>query len=482
MKHRGHSKTFIPITLMLILLSSGHAFSEGRYHHKTISDAYRTPDSSPKQDRELTLSDAIAIALENNPDMRVADAETQRMSAHLKRADSAFMPNVDLYTSYQKGDAPSGALFTSIDQRKFDPATDFNYPGDYENFESGITATMPVFNGGRNYLGRKMAAEALSASREGRRSAINRISADVINAWFNTLSAREFINISEESVTTVKSQLDIMMVRYKGGSALKSDILSLKVRLAEAEEDLVRSRNGFRLAKAALAMIMGLPPEKDLTLTDKPIHFEEPSGSLDSTIRKALDSRPEIRQSKAMVQSAGIGMDKAKATYIPSVHLSGKYYYDDPDMNYSNDRKNWIFGVMVNWNIFSGLSGKADRKEALAAMENSLSMDRKTELAIKLDVTRAWLNLEESAARLDVARKSVDMAAESLDLVRKQYEGGSATITRYLEAELALNSSKTRSVSAHYDHLKAIAETARASGVLVMPETLVSRESERENH
>ncbi len=55
-------------------------------------------------------------------------------------------------------------------------------------------------------------------------------------------------------------------------------------------------------------------------------------------------------------------------------------------------------------------------------------------------------------------------AEESLSLVKKQYEGGSATITRYLEAELDRNRARTRSAAAYYDRDKAIADIARAVG------------------
>jgi outer membrane protein TolC len=58
----------------------------------------------------------------------------------------------------------------------------------------------------------------------------------------------------------------------------------------------------------------------------------------------------------------------------------------------------------------------------------------------------------------------VDKAEESLDLVKKQYEGGSATVTRYLEAELDSNQARIRAIAARYDREKARAEIGRAIG------------------
>jgi len=63
-----------------------------------------------------------------------------------------------------------------------------------------------------------------------------------------------------------------------------------------------------------------------------------------------------------------------------------------------------------------------------------------------------------------VTEASVAQAEESLSLVRKEYEGGSATITRYLEAELALNRARILAKAACYDKQRAVASVGRGIG------------------
>ncbi len=57
------------------------------------------------------------------------------------------------------------------------------------------------------------------------------------------------------------------------------------------------------------------------------------------------------------------------------------------------------------------------------------------------------------------------MAAESFNLVRQQFDGGSATITRYLEAELAWNRAGLNETTAYYDWAKAQADIKRSIGL-----------------
>jgi outer membrane protein len=167
---------------------------------------------------------------------------------------------VNVYTEYLQGDAPSAYLFKSIDQRKLPPDTDFNDPGWFENYESGVSAGINLFNGGRDGLNREMAKTGLTISQLDRDGIENQVMATAIGAYYDVLAAANFTTVAQASVETTRSQLRIMDVRFKSGGALKTDLLSLQVRVAETEEILVQSRNRQRLAKAAWPKFSGLSP------------------------------------------------------------------------------------------------------------------------------------------------------------------------------------------------------------------------------
>jgi outer membrane protein TolC len=438
----------------------------------------------------LTFKNAVQTALKQNPDILSADAAIRNSEAMTQKTSAGFMPVVDIYTDYITGDAPSSALFTSIDKRELSPSADFNRPGVFRNFESGIRAQMTLFNGGRNCLARQASADFLAAAKAGRRAVVNSVIGNVMQLWFQIVSADRFIRISEETVDNIRRQLDIMSVRFQGGSVLKSDILSLKVRLAEAEEELIRNRSKSSVAKASLAVLLGKSPGSDLVVNTTNTDFT----MLGNTIKNALNGmasnqsdsmpsdtmRPEIVQLEKIVSGSQKNVARAKRIYLPSVQLVGKYYMDDADMHYDTDRDNWTAGVMMNWNLFSGFADIADRKKAAAEYQAALQEKRKTDLAVALDEKKSRLILEEASARLDVSGKNKELAEESLSLVKKQYEGGSATVTRYLDAELALSKAKTRLATAMCDQMSAVVETARAKGLLSDPGFIFEAPVDRE--
>jgi outer membrane protein TolC len=471
MKNKG-----LLVWLVAVFLTLGAGcVQRDRYTYEHIKAAHPVQDrhpaaeapSPPDLSGPLSIKGAIRIALEQNPDVDMALARIRQSEAMIDEATAAFWPALSAYGEYMQGDAPSSYLFKTIDQRLLPPNVNFNDPGWFENYEVGLRVRWNLFNGGRDWLRRKMAETGLEIHQLDRQSVENGLVESVIHAYFNVLAARDFVQIAEDSVGTVAEQKRVVAVRYKGGSALKSDLLSLEVRLAQAREDLVRAKNNESLSLAALANLLGLNADTDIPLKDQeniPVALPE---DYREGLKRALARRPELRKVRDQVVHSQMALDAARSEYLPRLDGEFRYYFDDPDFDFDTDRENWTAGVILNWDAFTGFSTKAKVEKARGVLEEMLAADRKTTQSIQLDIKTVYLRLAEAGARLEVAEASVAQAEESLSLVKKEYEGGSATITRYLEAELARDRARIRARSAFYDREKAIASVARGIGYWV---------------
>lgn len=472
-----------PIFSFLIGLSvlwgliAGGCVERGRYTYEEIKATFDArPSGRPDQvegrsvsvadvlSGPLTLSRAIEIALTNNPDMDSAVARIRQSHALIDEAHAAFWPVLSAYGEYSQGDAPSAYLFKTIDQRKLPPGVNFNDPGWFENYEVGLRGSINLYNGGRDLLRRRLAETGLDIHELDRRSIANILVESVIHAYFNGLAARDFIRIATESVETVAEQKRVVEVRYRAGGALRSDLLSLEVRLAQAREDLVRAENNANLSLASLAGLLGLDPDTPLSIqrgADLPMELPR---DYKSGLVHALAHRAELMKVRQQIIQSRIELEMVRSEYLPRIDAQASYYLDDQNLDFDLERENWTAGIILNWEFFSGSSTKARASKARHLLAEMLAEDRKTILSIQLELKTAYLKLAEAEARLKVAEASVDQAEESLMLVKKQYEGGSATITRYLDAELSRNSARVRARSAYYDREKALASIGRGIG------------------
>ena len=469
----------LPISLLLFCLSCGHsprydyAAVKAEYGKDKETSANASPQktgksvSSEKQidaTGKLTLEKVIRIALQNNPDMDMAVSRIQQSEAMLDEAMSVFWPVIGIYGEYLQGNAPSAYLFKTIDQRQLPPDTNFNNPGWFENYEVGIHGRLNLFNGGRDYLRKRMAETGLRISEMDRDSIKNGLVTSVIHAYYSALAAEEYVGISEDSVKTAKKELATATVRYDAGSALKSDVLSLKVALARSEEDLIRARNNHTLSLSSLANLLGLNPDTPLRLEGNDRTPIKVPDLYEEALVTAFARRPELHKTRLQVVQSRMNLDVARSEYLPRLDAQARTYFDDPDFSFDWDRRNWTAGIILNWDLFTGFGTKSHVDKAHAVLKEMLAADRKTTLSVQLQLKGTYLKHQEAMARWDVSQASVALSEESLRLVQKQYNSGSATITRYLEAELARNRARLRATTAYYDREKTAAAIGRAMG------------------
>jgi outer membrane protein len=443
---------------------------KAEYGHPPVN-ANKAPEKPPEPKPlagDLTLRSAVGRALAGNPDQEMTLARIGQSEALVDQAMAPFWPTLSMQAAYQRGDAPSAALFAALDQRSLDMTKSFNYPGTFQNYNLGLKANWNLYRGGRDLLQRRMAETGLEISRLDGQSVENALVASVIKAFYNSLAGRDFVAIAQESVKTVGAQLKNMRVRHAAGGALKSDVLSLQVRLAQAKENLVRARNNHKLALAALANLMGA----DMDAAYRPVQGAEPAMKTPETYRLglavALKLRPELQQARQRVVGARMALDKAKGGYHPTLDAQGRLYMDaDTPGEFDTGKANWVGGLVLNWDVFTGLSTGAASRRARSQLREMLAADRKATQSVQLDVKTAYLNHQAALARGEVSAASVAQADESLTLVKRQYDGGAATVTRYLEAELALSQARIRAAASHYDQRKASADTTRSLGLWV---------------
>ena len=415
----------------------------------------------------MSIENAVRTALTNNPDVRMAVINTKTARAELQRAKSSFMPSISLQAGYTRADAPSSYLFKTIDQRQLpDNFRDFNDPGTLTNYESGVNLKWNLFKGGEKFHTRAMSEAAISRQQAALSKAKEMIAASVIEIYFSILKAEQFIEIAKKSVETVRKQLEIMQAKYRAGGVLKSDILSLEVRVSESENSLAESQNLFETTVTSFETVLAKEFHGKLRLKKDcvcPVAFPDKT---EQAVEQALDTRAEILAAQKRIDEARSALLAAKADYLPRVDLNARYYADDDDMSFNGEKDNYIAALTMEWKLFSGFSTSAKVKKARYALQRSLQAKRKASLSVKSEVKKAYSNYRNASARFDTAKKSVESARKSLTIIRKRYEGGSEPVTRYLEAELARKRSLFNKAAAYYDMKLAKSRIGKAMGIL----------------
>jgi outer membrane protein TolC len=421
----------------------------------------------PPAPAEFTVPGAVSFALSRNPDLRMAAHRIAAARKEVDAAQSAWAPRLGLGASLLYSNDPVNAFMSKLRQRDFvfSPDIDINNPGWQTNTRLSLTAGWQIYDGGMRSASTELSRLAVLIAKGDRDALMNELKASVIDTSLAVFMAEEFTRVASESVRLTEEQVKLSKTRFELGQAQRSDLLSAEVRLAEARETLVRAENAKERALTGLRNLLGLEAAAPLALVGTGEFNVPPVGEEADLVAVALANRPEMKKAADAVRMAEEQIELQRVGYRPTLSAFGSYDVDNSLDEFNLDSDSGTVGLTLDWAIFEG--GRTDAKvgAAKAGLARAEEAERKARLGIETDVSLARLHLSEARKRREVSAKSEEQADEALRLIRARYENGAATITEYLDAEVALTGARVRNVTARYDVERATADLRRALGI-----------------
>lgn len=403
-----------------------------------------------------TLQRVLDQALAQNPDARLARYRIAAAQAGLEQANAAFWPRVQFQSSYTRTDNPMLVFGSILNQRAFAQGLDFNNVPDVDDMNVKGLASVPLYTGGRMKAGREAAKSNQEAARLDNEAVRNALGYEVTRAFYTVHKTREFVRAAEAAVSSYTTNTAIAERRLQGGNLLRTDLLDLQVRLAQAREDLVRARNATALAERALRNLLGIKED--------PFVISDSAPAVSAPAARDFSGRPELAAASHREKAAAEQVRAAKAGYRPNVSAfaSGDYDYG---WKFEHGGESYTAGALLQWNVWDNHATRAKVREADANLEMAREELRKVSLTLDLEVQRAELDLSAAKERLVVTEEAIGQASESAALTRSRFEQGAVLSTQLMDAETALVAARVRRAEAQADQRIAIAALRKALGL-----------------
>lgn len=404
-----------------------------------------------------SLERAISFALTNSPEARISAKRILAAQASLAEANAAFWPKLEFQSGYTRTDNPMMVFGSILNQRAYPgPALDFNDVPDVDDLNTRGVLTMPLYTAGRNRALRQAAKAGESASKAEAAAVRNALGFEVARAYYTIWKSAEFIRAAEGAVKSFENNVGTAEKRFAAGSLLKTDVLDLQVRLAQAREDLVRARNAHALSLRALRNLLGVEDTEFAIVETPPPGLAVPG---ETAVERAELAAAAERERAAREQVKG-----AQAGYYPRLSAFGSLDYDY-GWRYDRGGGSYAAGALVQWDIWDGKLTRARVRQAEANLATAEEQSRKLRLDVDLELERARLDLRAADEALAVTEQVVEQAQESADLTRARFEQGQALSTQLMDAETALLSARVRRAQALSDRHIAVSALRSALGL-----------------
>jgi outer membrane protein len=402
---------------------------------QTMSAPY---DTDAQRGKTLTLEEAEAIGLKNNPQITVGKLQALQAHQTVREVRSALMPQINLDLTGVGADGGSRISAGTLADGRV-----------YSRLAGGVTATQLITDFGRTTNLVASSQYQAKAADENAIATKQQIILAVDQQFYSALENKALLQVAKETVK--ERQLFADQIKALTDAKLKSDIdlAFAKVDLARAKLLLLDAQDNYEAALTTLSAVLGYPDRQDFAPVEPSLAISPPVPDAAPLIQQALDQRPEVRSLRNEVLSAEKFSRSEHDLWWPTVSAIGTVGgapVRDPNIT------SWYGAAGVNMSIpvFNGFQFNARAKSAELGAQAQQKRLQDLQDNVARDVRNGWLGTRDAYERLSVTQQLREEANLALELAQARYKLGLGTIVEFSQAELQKTDADIQDTDAHY--------------------------------
>lgn len=466
----------------------------------------------------LSLEDAIRGALEANLRLQIATLDRDVAAALVPAARAKFHPvpgidvaaagqrledapddfltpgeeipgvyeqNDQLVSPFVRQEVPTGGTVTlATDLTREYADDDTNDPddprdpledesGDYYRGGVGLVVRQPLLRGGSVYVARREILDSeynLEIAEADLRAQILSVTAQVKEAYYNTILAQRLIEVSEQALTRDRALLEASRALFEAGRATRRDVLSAEIRISDGEASLAQNRAALASSQLVLRNVLGSPIDQPVRAADANIPFAPVAIQQPRWVAQALESRPEILRALARLDQTALAVRVSENGVLPALDFLGAYgqagFAGSSRSAWDLDSNAWAAGL--HFEIPFGNVAAKERLRAAKLLNQRTERElRDLQRQIEIEVRAEVISLRENFGNLAAQTAKVEQARDKLDTANTRFRLGLADNFDVTDAQEDLVSAETEFLTAIVDYVNSLARLeARIAGPL----------------
>jgi len=387
--------------------------------------------------RHIDLAGAHRLARAKNPDLETLAERVRQADLLINRAWTVLLPNV----------TATAAITRNSDEVSFDLPAGAGPPVTLTIQESwnkrfGITASADLLNASavpliKNAYDNREATRLDSAHRRAG------LLLSVSSAYYQVHAAGQLARMAREDLATARRFEQDAAALRKVGSATSLDTHRARLRMLAARKALDDAEDGVKLARAALARLLGLRGDA-FTLAAPPA-VEGPAEDLNALTRRALRDRDDLRSLRLSREMARRSKLATWLGWAPVLGVTYNWRYDTAGgFTGKNDTWQLIFGA--RWSLLEG--GRRITALSQGASKERVAQNavRARALAVRHEIRRQQLQLRKAERNLALSARQAELARQAYEMVTRRYRAGMASSLEVVDAGADLASRRIAQV------------------------------------
>jgi multidrug efflux system outer membrane protein len=395
------------------------------------------------------LQSLVAQALAGSPDLAIATERVRQAEAQVRVAGASLFPvlSAGADTSSRRTGAAGGA-------------TTSNTTG------LTLTASYELDLWGKNRAGVRSAESSLAATRSDRDTARLTLISGVATSYFDVLALRTRLGIARENLAIAERVLELVSARARNGAASALDVSRQEATVLSQRAALLPLEQLERQTLAALAVLLGRPPEgfevQGTGIVDLAVPAIDPGLPAELLVR-----RPDLASAEAQLAAANADVVAARAALLPTIKLTGTGgLASDALLSLASGGTTAAIDIAASLlqPIFDGGRLRGQKAIAESRERELVATYRKAILSAFEDVESALVGASRLGQQEQVQEEVQARARESLRLAEVRYREGADDLLTVLDAQRTLFAAQDQLAQLRQSRLQAAVSLYKALG------------------
>ncbi|NDF97380.1 MAG: TolC family protein [Chitinophagia bacterium] len=414
----------------------------------------------------LTVEEAIATALENNFDIRLAKNDSAAAALDYQYRNAALLPRLTLNSGLTLNNNDQYQKFTdgAIRQRKGIRS---------ENLNASVALNWTLFNGGRLYATRDRLSGLLEVGTLNVKNNIINTISQVITGYYAIVQQKQQLRAIEEQLAINAERVKLAEYKLTIGAGTKPDLLQSKVDLNAQKAAQLQQQNNIILLKEQLNTLIGAAAGYAYEVTDS-IPFSARI-LLQDVQQSIATANPTLQLASKQVDIATYQLREAKAEQWPQLNLTSNYNFNrldniavvNPFQPLFSRNNGLNLGISTAVPLFSQFTIKRNIRAAQLSVQSRQLVYDQQRAQLNLQLVQAYNEYEAQQKALALEEENIVLAKENVAIVLDVYRLNATTLIQLKEAQKSLQDAYTRLIQARFLTKRAETELLRIKGALL---------------
>jgi outer membrane protein len=403
----------------------------------------------------LTLPEAVRLALQQNPQVQIANLDVAESREDRSIVRSELLPQASLGVS----DAATRRNLEAFIGRRIPGIP--QHVGPFQTFQAGPGFSTPVFD---LTLWRRLDAQShrVAGSQAQDLTVREQTTLLVVSQYLGCLRAAADVRAAQSRVHLAQALYNQSVELQRQGMSTALDTLRSNVELQNEKQRLIVAETQHKTALLGLAHLLSLDPPQTIELEDETGFFATPQFGLQQSVESAYTHRPEIKALVAQETAARLEQRAASEERLPKVVVRGNWAYQGTSAPSSIPA--YQFQVTLDVPLFTGGRIRAETTRARIELKKLGQQMQDLKSRIALEVKTAVEQLNAARNEVVVANLGVKLSRDEVEDARARFQSGVANNVEVTTAQDALSRANDNQISALYRYNQARADLAHATG------------------